>query len=387
VDKDRTSGEGKMSYKRVPIPSADNVSSWVDALQNIHEATSGRADASTAVDIALRFSMLAYSRNDGLPAVGRVLQEAWGTDAVIELQLHGTNAWDAGAHCVAYIYKLEEGVGVVLAYKGSTSNMEDWIHNVKFLTSNDGSVSSGKPLFSDMQGPLDSFEARAEVHPGFLAYKQSLDARMKNVAIEKNLRDMLESWGSVWEKKPSGRIHFHQWLHSPNAWKWCVVVGHSLGGAMAQVSAADLAVRSNGRVLLATVGSPTAGNTALAKLLNDRVEPNGGLRIKNVGDTVTKLGFNGIANSDHHAGRLVSLPSSWLAAADYYHTHLRYKVPSQVNGQNDWKMMTFSFPGETYKPTKVNDLAELNLKHFASARIVIRCELRTDGQFVCESQI
>jgi len=416
VLEDCTPPEGHMNYQVVPIPSAHDVLSWVDALDfhrgladdNVAAAlkswgelpvasqeppmasnlTSSEAKAmAKAVDVTFRFSMLAYGRNDGKAAVAHVLREAsdsteidvkLGNDevlpraaesAVIELQFHGNDVWNNGAHCVAYIYKLDEGVGVVLAYKGSTS-LEDWKHNVRNVNP---SEPFGKLLFQGSENPL---EVEARVHAGFWDYKESLDARMRNVPV-KQLQEILKSWGSDWEEDSAS---FHQWLHSPNAWKWCAVVGHSLGGAMAQISAAELAV-SNKTVLLATVGAPRAGNNNFAKLVNKLVQPSGGLRIQNPFDLVPRGGFKAVLErlspftpmdlSQYRLGLPVELPSKATVWA-----HCFYNVPSEVN--NVWSWTKFNLCGRVpngrrlpeFAPTKIRNTDLCNLFHFQNQTTV-----------------
>ncbi len=43
------------------------------------------------------------------------------------------------------------------------------------------------------------------------------------------------------------QMSFLTWLQSPNTWKWCAIVGHSLGGGMATISAGELAMLTGKR--------------------------------------------------------------------------------------------------------------------------------------------
>merc|ERR1712031_23416 len=77
------------------------------------------------------------------------------------------------------------------------------------------------------------------------------------------------------------------WLMNGN-WCWCAIAGHSLGGGIAQIKAAELALGSKSRpVLLAILGSPSAGSKEFADRLRERVLPKpGGVRVWNEGDMV-----------------------------------------------------------------------------------------------------
>ena len=76
-------------------------------------------------------------------------------------------------------------------------------------------------------------------------------------------------------------------------WLWCALNGHSLGGAMAQIMAAEMIVEAKSRpVLLAVLGSPVAGSKEFTTILRETILPKpGGVRVWNVGDVVPWLGL------------------------------------------------------------------------------------------------
>ena len=190
---------------------------------------------------------------------------------------HTNGSTDDAAHLVAYLVKVKGGVGVVLSYKGST-NRKDWQANLD---------SKPDPLFRDsplnLLQPRDSVlpnifkHAHVEVHHGFKWHKASLDWRMGLFMMEP-VTKILTSWGV-----PESALHrpFKEFLYSgtlallwqtarqvcvksykdvkllrvslhdkrrasfqPGAWKWCISIGHSLGGAMSSMAALDIAVDS-----------------------------------------------------------------------------------------------------------------------------------------------
>jgi len=333
----------------------------------------GAADVAYPVDIALRFALLAYSRNDAEGIRYQFLQSSVsGKVEAIEIQLHGTDDFRAGAHAVLYIYRLKEGgVEVVLSYKGSTLNVEDWAHNLCFATVQCGIMVQGSTLFPDAE---DGSELQGvKVHTGFKAYKKTLDARMRDFSMEP-LSGLLTEWGAAPE-----HANLYAWLHSPtSSRKHCTVVGHSLGGAMATMAAVELAGgHGGGNVMLVTFAAPAVGNQAFVAVQNACVRPCGGLRIYNHGDTVPMLGYSGVAvrptsqnltGSKYHGGLRLPLWGKARHQVDPYHIHLRFTVPSHLNSKdkessNRQKLqwLTCKFPGTTYKPSATDDFIEYTL--------------------------
>jgi len=347
------------------LPSPAEADAWARALASV--PSSGSADVALPVDYATRYCCLAYARNDGVRSkVTELFSKTTGQLEALELQLRSSDDFRAGSHLVAYIYRLGHGgAGVVMAFKGSTLNAQDWSHNLHIVTrkgtkaaeNHKGAVHWGVHLFPDA-GALASGggeAAEAQVFTGFVKYWMKLDRQSLECSLEP-WREVLESWGAP---LPSDAGSFRAWLHS-GAWKWCAVVGHSLGGAMAQIAATDLAVRSGRSVLLATLAAPSAGNTAFVRLGNQHLMPSGGLEVANSGDTVPLMGYHGfkVMNAQKfHGGCRVELPAHlWQAVFDPYHVHLSYGISSTAaSGGDARRPVLFRFPGMTYKPSATHD--------------------------------
>lgn len=386
VDCSDAVGRANVSYQRVGIPSNEEAVAWAEALQAV-PAAGGRTDVGAAVDLATRFCLLAYTRNCAVAAQSVLLHSRQsGLPEAIELQFHGSDDYERGAHLVAYIYRLDGsasaatpgGVGVVLAYKGSTANAEDWKHNFRFLSrkrggERAGAMSFGRHLF---QRPVRSPGGRlcddVQCHSGFLMYKRTLDDRMRQFS-KAPLRGQLARWGV-----PSDAPHFLSWLNS-GAWSWCAVVGHSLGGAMAAIAATELGVRAGKPTLLATLGCPIPGNLGFVELQDECVLPAGGLRIHNTADPVPHLGYSAcrVAAAASHGGLEVRLHRSLAFRLNTWQTHQHYTVPStclrecddgtallclpsrsrsRIAGQarpEQPMMITFKFPGPDYRPSAI----------------------------------
>ncbi|CAE7687337.1 unnamed protein product, partial [Symbiodinium microadriaticum] len=210
------------------------------ALAKLHQSSAGDlygigpAEEPIAA-LAIRFAMLGSGRNDGKGYSVRAFTFENDTEiSMLEFQFkswfHTRGSIDDAAHLVAYLVKVKGGMGVVLSYKGSTNN-RDWLVNLD---------REPESLFSDSPGlPKFLKRAHAEVHHGFRLHKRSLDVRM-NMFMMKPVEKILTSWGV-----PERKLHrpFKEFLYS-GAWKWCISVGHSLGGALAAMAALEIAVDS-----------------------------------------------------------------------------------------------------------------------------------------------
>ncbi|CAE7813936.1 unnamed protein product, partial [Symbiodinium microadriaticum] len=209
------------------------------ALAKLHQSAAGDlygigpAEEPIA-SLAIRFAMLAYGRNDAHGHSVRAFTFGNDTEiSMLEFQFkswfHANGSVDDAAHLVAYLVKVKGGMGVVLSYKGST-NRKDWQAN----------LDSGSEFFRDSpELPKSLKHARVEVHHGFKWHKTSLDLRM-NMFMMEPVEKILRSWGV-----PERKLHrpFKDFLYS-GAWKWCISIGHSLGGAMSAMAALDIAVDS-----------------------------------------------------------------------------------------------------------------------------------------------
>lgn len=347
----------KISYEQISIPSASEVAK---VISHFEEEDCQDSVNKEILDFTMRFAALSYSRNSEALAQFTILGERENVPEVIEIQLHGTGDRENGAHAVVYLYKsVNGGAGVVLSFKGSTLNYANWSHNLKafsseYLLSGDARVRSNQP------------EREAAVHQGFLTYKRTLDSRMKRFSLQTDLvRDVLKQWGIRLVKG----MTLYRWLVQ-GKWEWCLLVGHSLGGAMAQIAAAELSLRSRKQPFLATVGSPTAGNAKFAETLETvldlpgdgacpltRVRPGGGLRFYNWGDLVTNVGYLLVGGT--HAGYAVQLAGRTMEWISPLHNHLCYTFESSLVDGNK-STLTLEFPGLTYNPV---GFADMPLKH------------------------
>ena len=193
----------------------------------------------------------------------------------IQSSRHRRGNMDDTGHLVAYIIKLQGGVGIVLSYKGST-NMADWKANMKTFS---------KKMFPD------SDKEEVMVHNGFLQHKERLDKRMLQAKMAP-IAKLLSTWGvSPFE-------NFRDFLLS-GQWKWCICVGHSLGGAMSAIAALELAVYGAGNPVYAIgIGTAIPGNQQFSWLMDKHVRPKGGLRIANEGDAIAFMGLGGVSFSE-----------------------------------------------------------------------------------------
>ena len=190
--------------------------------------------------------MMAYGRNSGKSLLFRGIRLKNSHDvSMIEVQFkssrHRRGNMDDTGHAVAYLIKEEGGLGVVLSYKGST-NTADWKANFKTFSIE---------MFPDLPGKED-----VKVHKGFLEHKERLDKRMLKAEMLP-IANILSTWGVTPSK------NFRDFLLS-GQWKWCICVGHSLGGAMSAISALELSVRT-GKPICQVLHLPRKGEIDVAK--------------------------------------------------------------------------------------------------------------------------
>ena len=109
--------------------------------------------------------------------------------------------------------------------------------------------------------------------------------------------------------------------------------------------AAEVAVQAKSKpVLLAVLGSPSAGNAWFAGILQERVLPEpGGVRIWKEGDPVPWLGLLGYGRKSF-SGLEVMLEGQW----DLVRTHIRYTtaMPGSM-------CVTYQFPEISYQYEEV----------------------------------
>lgn len=325
----------------VQTPSVAEVNNWHQLTQNTR--TRSPEEEMAVVDLSVRYAMLSYSRNDGLPAKEHLL-----ANDVVELQFHDADSSASeGLHLVTYIYKLPEGgVGVVLSFKGHTG-IESVTNSVQLLNTDDEIDAQGTLLFPDTSGFINRLASsaprfvdlvrQAKVHPQFAQEKVQLDQQMDAWSML-TLAPVLRDWGV-----PSSEPNFLDWLRAGH-WSWCAIVGNGAGGAVAAITAVELSVHSGKQPVLATLGAPTAGNTAFASIQTEFVSPAGGFRIFNNWDVFPNQGSD---VSRRHAGRAVELPGQAFDRAPIS-AHSRYTVLSSISDQLSW--VTFAFPTVIYNP-------------------------------------
>jgi len=380
----------KVSYKHIPIPSKAAVLPWVKRLQDLNITTDAKQIEKGKLDnlneeigdITARFAMLAYARLNGEPVGYKFMSSDGETVDLVELQFLGDSLkngdYKNAAHCVVYLYKLgvgdhppSGGVGVVLAFKGST-NRADWMANFDAV---------GETKFREDQWSKSVCDAKpddercATTHPGFLSYQQTLAATFAKLRMNK-LRQWLPDWhwgdvqavdvlGNQGMKIKFDQETFKDWLQRGDTWAWCAVVGHSLGGALAVLSATDIAERAGRPTLLATFGQPVVGNHAFKNRAAKSVLPAGGLRFKNKGDWVTAIGHHGLSvhlkgdRSDHNglAIELRSVYSNPLKA------HTRFYFQSNICDKGV-EAVEYAFPATTYKPNSETAFGDENMRDF-----------------------
>ena len=144
---------------------------------------------------------------------------------------------------------------IVVAFRGS-GNLQNWLHNVAFV-----------------QTPYDSYSScgsKCRVHVGFMASYFSLREETRNAVLA--LRSTYPTYGVV-------------------------ATGHSLGGALATLAAADLQeLLSRGHLspappplTLYTFGSPRVGNAAFAQWVANLLSSGASYRITHARDPVVRL--------------------------------------------------------------------------------------------------
>lgn len=337
-------------YRDAQVPSLEHTERWEETLRAV--PLEGAADVSVEVDLAAQFCALAYGVNSDV----QVLATRIGP-AVLQVEIHGTEDFEEGAHVVVYFYRLSQGgVGVVLAYKGSTGDL-DFAANFHHASLHNGTLQWNAPLFSEDTGKptdLNQREEDATCHPGFLDYKGTLDEAMRDWDMRSITRILNGEWGAP------GAPNFLSWLRAGH-WRWCIVVGHSLGAGMAAIVSTDLAVRTRRQVLLVTMAAPMAGNQAFVATQNAQVGPGGGLRIFNRADTVPLTGSTqsmvqgGFNPSQMHGGLPVELQGSFISLP----AHTDFTIATNVTGSITRAL--FRMPGPTgYDPRAFHAGEEAN---------------------------
>eukprot|EP00435_Cladocopium_sp_Y103_P007745 s522_g2.t1 len=188
------------NINNVTIPSDRDVRDLIDRLELVRETElRGRVTHSQGAIMkeSMKLALLSYARNEGKGVLYNAFQDSSGSLTTLELQMkslrHDWGEEDDTAHVVVYLIRDRDrnkgsldGFGVVLAYKGSTNDV-DWEINMD---------TKPVPLFPDLP---DKKEIR--VHRGFLGHKQRLDETMQHAPMAP-LKKWLKLWGVETDADP-----------------------------------------------------------------------------------------------------------------------------------------------------------------------------------------
>ena len=233
---------------------------------------------------------------------------------------------DDSPYAAVYIIRLSDGgVGLVFSFKGST-NLKDWARNLDFLgTHFEGSNNS-----------------HVKVHRGFQAHANSIWTSLKDAVTDLAVHRLLID---TWNIQDAYANEFTDYV-THGTWSWCICVGHSLGGAMADIFAENIVTRYKGRnrgpVYAVTIDAPIPGNKAFNLDMAQNILPHGGLRIENPGDPVPWTGYGGITLRKRQVhGMQWRLPKP-SAKFSLYDTHTLFPIEAQSeSGNKTCRLYTF----------------------------------------------
>ena len=338
-----------VQYKRVRLPSFAEISAACHLAASMQQQVSDDGhklvDATLLVDVCMRFTCLAYRRN----MVHGKRKSAVSVDVFeggVELQVNDRR----GAHAVIYLLggahqsggdaPRRQRMHAVVTFKGSTANRQDWTANFKSTTS------TSQPLYTG---------AEALVHPGWLGFLEALVEALEQFEVRHlpagaavSLGLHADSSASIWDLLASEHC------------ERVLLVGHSLGGALACLAAtklgvaaaaasaaerATLAAGTSGAAeplvtaevateralpptpLLVTFGCPIVGNAAFVALQNGTVAPAGGLRVFNHFDPVPSVG-SGFVSVLHAVGRRTAWERAHAGLPVELHNLAALQVPA-----------------------------------------------------------
>ena len=247
--------EVSVAYSDVPLPTSAELHSLLADVPRLSRSLVGiengpQVDVTSLVDMSMRFACLAYRRNAQSQRHVLVLRddetlEPYGVEIQFRTPL--------GAHAVVYL--MQRGglpLNAVVTFKGSTLSspgaplLSDWVANLQVLlpwrVRRGAEMATGSA--SDGKGGQDAalLEGhRARVHPGWHAYLGELLASFRRfdlseLPVDLKWGDLLR--GGVGASGALGGGDLWQLLCSPRC--RVLMVGHSLGGALAAMAATML---------------------------------------------------------------------------------------------------------------------------------------------------
>ncbi|CAE6971992.1 GIP [Symbiodinium sp. CCMP2592] len=343
-----SAGPETSAYNEVVIPKVSELEEWREKLSSAEplQLPIGSKDA-FIIDISMRMALLAYGRTTSSGATGRVQFFAPGQEepiSMLELTVRGVEAdaqriaklhlterqaglnssqQDDSPYAVVYMVKLPEGGhGLILSFKGSTNSL-DWMRNFNILPSR---------LRSD---------DRVKVHTGFATHVESIFKTLSRFG--RSVASLYHAW-AAWGI-PSNIQNMADFVTSGD-WKWCICVGHSLGGAMAAIAAEKIASAANrpNSVYAVSIAAPVPGNKAFVTDMKKKVQPQGGLRIENPFDLVPWSGYGGLRLISRDVNGIVwVLPKDqWMKRTAKISAHMIFNVIEHGEG-NTTKHFRYEF--------------------------------------------
>jgi len=234
ASRDRT--ELSVPYHDIPVPTMREMRGLSSHLGAISHANSkDTLTVTPLIDLCLRLACLAYRRNAPTTATGLALHRSPDEPPYgVELQFRAAS----GAHAVAYLFR-EPGhqeMYAVVSFKGSTLGspaapfLSDWVANLQPGLSGDGD--------SNARAPFKSGTYPGLVHRGWDDYLSQLMHELRCCMLPDCLPDAARiAWG--WPSNE--RLSLWELLSSRKHCTETLLVGHSMGGALATLAAVQLA--------------------------------------------------------------------------------------------------------------------------------------------------
>ena len=241
--------EVPLPYHDVPVPRMDEIAGLHRRFDVITGAErSEQFDITSLIDLCLRLTCLAYRRNAPTTATGLALHAApEHPPHGVELQFRTAN----GAHAVAYLFREvgSQEMYAVVSFKGSTLSspaapfLSDWIANLQAAEVPDGDTHAGS------------------VHAGWRSYLEPLVGEMRACMLPECLPEAVRD---AWAWPSRDRLSLWELLRSPRP-TLTLLVGHSMGGALATLAATQLASEATAAAAAAAAEKAAAAVAASGK--------------------------------------------------------------------------------------------------------------------------